>query len=40
MSRHRLSRRGSRKLFRKTASRLHRRNMQSGHFVMRGGIRL
>lgn len=36
----RLSRRHSRKMFRKGASRIHKRNLQGGHYVMRGGIRL
>lgn len=38
MKRSRLSRRTSRKLFKRTASRVHKRNM--GHASMRGGIRL
>lgn len=39
--RHRMSRSGSRRSFRKGASRVHRLNSVSGSkFVMRGGIRL
>jgi len=35
--RRRLSRRGSRRLFTKTAQKIHKKNVQS---VMRGGVRL
>lgn len=39
--RHSMSRSGSRRSFRKGASRVHRLNQSSGSkFVMRGGIRL
>lgn len=40
MRRKKLSKRGSKKMFRKGASRVHKRNMQGSHYVMRGGIRL
>lgn len=38
MKRFKLSRRSSKKMFKRTASRTHKRNM--GHASMRGGIRL
>lgn len=38
MKRYKLSKRSSKKLFRKTASRTHKRNL--GYASMRGGIRL
>lgn len=39
--RHRMSRRGSRRSFRKGASQVHRLNSSTGaKFAMRGGIRL
>lgn len=38
MNRRKMSRKGSRKLFSKTASRTHKRNLSSN--PMRGGIRL
>lgn len=38
MRRKRLSRRTSKKMFKKSASRTHKRNL--GHVPMRGGIRL
>lgn len=39
--RHKISKRKSRKLFSRTADRVHIKNsMDSGPFVMRGGIRL
>ena len=40
MRRHKLGRRHSKKLFRKTASRVHKRNLQGASYVMRGGIRM
>ena len=40
MRRRRLSRSGSKRMFRKGASRIHKRNLQGSHYVMRGGIRL
>lgn len=40
MRRHKLSRRSSRKMFRKGAKRIHRRNLSGAGYVMRGGIRL
>lgn len=39
MKRHKMSRSGSKKLFSRTASRTHKKNVLSGP-VMRGGIRL
>ena len=40
MRRHKLSRRSSKKMFRKSASRFHKRNLMGADHVMRGGIRL
>ena len=40
MRRHKMSRRGSKKLFRRAASKTHRKNVQRQRPVMRGGIRL
>lgn len=40
MRRRKLSRRSSKKMFRKGASRMHKKNLSGSHYVMRGGIRL
>lgn len=40
MRRHKLSRVRSKKMFRKGAKRVHKRNLSGSHYVMRGGIRL
>lgn len=40
MRRHRMSRSGSRRNFRKGASKVHGLNSSGARFVMRGGIRL
>lgn len=40
MKRHKMSRGKSRRIFRKTASRTHKRNVSGAGAVMRGGIRL
>lgn len=40
MKRHKMRHRKSRKLFSRTASRTHRKNLIAGSTVMRGGVRL
>jgi hypothetical protein len=40
MRRHKLSRRTSKKMFRKSSSRFHKKNLMGSNYVMRGGIRL
>lgn len=40
MRRHKLSRRSSRRMFSKSASRFHKRNLMGSMNLMRGGIRM